>query len=391
MSSACRLNTNVESPTLQFVTGRFRTRQEPDSFVRNGRSDNRRVFFNFSSFTLSVDKDAIKAGLLFFKPIKMPQTLPLSAAAALSVRGGPQQHPVAGQRPLQPIDAFPLASSLKTGIQSAFNRFQAASLANSGGNHQAPPPTGNGGYQQSAPVAGGFQTAPQTYASGYSPFLQDVAAGYPGQSAEYNRFPANGGGSVENGPPGQGYAHPNFAEFPQVPGSQELDRQHSEYPDPRPQQERQPAFDSRENFGGDQHESASASEEHVMEPVYKHSRYRAHPKPVESQASEEAGSRFPGPVYFQPTTAASYPYGGEGPGAEYPRVRSAADDHGLSTRSASPASSRDSAVPSPLRYHNDTSEEEQARLKETVHRFFAMLKKQSCECLFRNRCCVLFR
>lgn len=338
-----------------------------------------------------VEKDSVRAGLLIFKPIKMPQNLPQSGNSAL--HSAIVQNAFS-QRPTQSGGVFP-SSNFKTNFdfKSLFPAFQAAAQTANGGHPQQSalqangyqsPPQPNNGYQ-ATPVANGYkptngfqtpQTAggfPSFQDQGYSATLQQNA-GYPAQS-DY-RYPPTGSGSAAGAEhvPGQGYGLQNF-DFAPMPSSQEFNQQLAELAGEQHSQQQQ-AFDGF--GGGDQHNSASSSEDRVVRPAsYKHLKLQAEaPKPKARPESSRVAEN-----YFLPTTVAYDDVDAERAG--YAKKRSAPNrSRELLTDSAEPSSSsssssRESIVP--LKYNDGSSAEDQARLKQTVQRFFSMLQKQPCK------------
>lgn len=183
------------------------------------------------------------------------------------------------------------------------------------------PQTPNG-YQVSQ--SNEYQAPPPV---GYSPS--------PGYLTQGSGYPATGSAVERNAGPG---LH-NY-NFQQAANGQELDRQSA----------RQQSSYSPENYGGDQ----SDSNERVAQPSYAYTRH--------SDAPE------------QMTAATTTKDGGDDDRA-YARKRNAPEFDDLATVVTS--STQDSLVP--LKYHDDSSAEDQSRLKQTVQRFFKMLQKQRCE------------
>lgn len=308
---------------------------------------------------ISADKDSVRAGLVIFKPIKMPQSLPgTTATVSQSIQQMLNQRP-SQSNGIRPNDFKTLQS---TGFKNPFSGFQGAQAgggflgAQVGGGFQGAQAGGFQGAQaggfQSLPQAGGYQL-PQ--ADGYSAYQNP---GYQAPNTQYPQFPANGGGgdsSVEQ-IPSQGYQLQSF-EFQQPANSQEFDQQLATFSG----QQSQPGFSQENNYGSDQHNSASSSEERIS----------TRPK------QKATADRFPGD-FFLPTTTR---YSDEDSGGEsdvLAAVRSKKRSAPKRDDSDIAPSSRESIVP--LKYHNGSDEEDQARLKHTVQRFFSMLQKQRCKC-----------
>lgn len=306
-----------------------------------------------------MDKDGVRAGLVIFKPIKMPQSLPGNTVASQSI----QQ--IFGQQPSQsngirPTDVKTLQN---TGLQNTYPVFQGSQTNGFQG-------TQTNGFQgtQGSGIQGGVQTGGYqlTHTGGYqSPQAEGYSAyqnpGYQAPNTQY-RIPATGGGSdsVEQ-IPSQGYQLQSF-EFQQPANSQEFNQQLTAFSG----QQMQPGFSQENNYDSDQHDSASSSEERVVEPVRKATR----PK-------QKSTDRFPG-NFFLPTTARySDEDSSSGESDGLAAVRSKKRSVSKKDDSDIFPPSRDSIVP--LKYHDSSNEEDQARLKHTVQRFFSMLQKQRCE------------
>jgi hypothetical protein len=308
---------------------------------------------------VAVDKDGVRAGLVIFKPIKMPQSLPGSTAASQSIQQmlGQQSSQSNG---IRPTDTKTLQN---TGFQNPFPGFQGAQTSGSqgtqGNGFQGGAQTsGNqgaysGGYQ--LPQSGGYQL-PQ--AEGYSGYQNP---GYQVPNTQY-RLPVTGGGSdsVEQ-IPSQGYQLQSF-EFQQPANSQEFNQQLTAFSG----QQLQPDFSQENNYGSDQHDSASTSEERVSEPLRK-----------ATKSKQKAVDRFPGNFFLPTTVNYSGEDSGSGESDGFAAVRSKKRSVPKKDHSDIVPQSQDSIVP--LKYHDSSNEEDQARLKHTVQRFFSMLQKQHCK------------
>lgn len=265
----------------------------------------------------------------------MPQNLQQS--------GGPT--PTAVQRPPAAAAAVAAASAYPgadyknpqgTGYQNAFAGYE----------------IGGGGGYQTAGATNGFRI-PQTGGGGgggYSPFQDPGFAAAAAVTAGY-RFPATGGGGGgEQLSPDQAYALHNY-DFSQLAASQEYGRQ--------PGFPSQPAPYSLENFGERPDSAASGSDEHRPEARHGVPGKRTGESRFPAAAATAADADF----FLPPAVAGS---------AEQPNGRGASDDRRDSYAGG------DSIAP--LKYHSDSSSaEDQARLKETVQRFFSMLQKKPCE------------
>lgn len=335
-----------------------------------------------------VDKDSVRAGLLIFKPIKMPQNLPQGVNSALQ---STNIHSAISQYPSQSGGVFPtenFKANQNFEFKNPFSGFQAAQ-ANGGyqaalaNRYQTPLSDGYkgalaNGYQASSangyqtPLSNGFGAAPNgglqipATAEGFSS-LQ--GQGYPAQS-NY-KFPSTGSGGSSSAigverVPEVAHGHQTY-DFPQPANSQEFNRQLADFAG-------QQAFD---NFGGDQHDAASSSEHRVAQPAYKHARLAEAQEPKARRTEPE-----PAVVardFFLPTTT-KYDDVVDNQRSGYAKKRSAPkhpEPSSASVEASSSSSSQESIVP--LKYHDNTSVEDQARLKQTVQRFFSMLQKQPCK------------
>lgn len=162
-------------------------------------------------------------------------------------------------------------------------------------------------------------------------------------------YQSNGGGSAEQ-TAGNGYGGglQNF-DFQQPANSQELGQQMAAISG---QQLQQPSF-SQESLNGDQHDLASGVDERMAQPSYKRASQVVYPK---RGVSGSTG----------PSTSSVTKDFDDGEVAKTKK------------RSAPlPPSHGDVIVP--LKYHDDSSAEDQARLKQTVQRFFSMLQRKRCK------------
>lgn len=285
------------------------------------------------------DKDSVRAGLLIFKPIQMPQSLPGGNSASQSIQ-----------------QIFGQQSQSTGGFSGSFKSSQPGfGFQNSG----------FPGFQGAAAASvNGFQSsqANNRFLPQQVPNYLTQNSGYPG-FAGFSQFPANSGGnggesvSVER-IPSQGFGLNEFNFNQQSNSQQEFNRQAAAgFPG---QQLQLPSY-SQENFDADQHDSASDSEEHIAQPTYKRANKVEKPKQTKKTTTE--ADDFPAD-FFLPTTAATYEdKSGEGTAKK---------------RSAPKKDDQESRIV-PLKYHDDSKPEDQARLKQTVQRFFSMLQKQRCK------------
>lgn len=234
--------------------------------------------------------------------------------------------------------------------------------------------TGNGlqnmfsGLQQIMSQSNGFQTGPSAV-NGYQGSLTDGFSSFP-----VYKFPTTGGESGVEQSQEYGGGLQNF-DFQQQPTtSLEFNRQLAAAASKFANHQQHVSSYSQEmnnyNGGGDddQNHSASSPEEHVAQATYKHVVKRVE-KPKSITESDDLASGF-----FAPTMSTYQDH--EIPSG-YTKKRSALkhDDH----LSAATASSFGANIV-PLKYNDDsTNPEHQAKLKQTVQRFFSMLQKQRCE------------
>lgn len=295
----------------------------------------------------AVDKDSVHAGLLIFKPIKMPvQNEPVANNAVASQSTASSQRAI-GQRPSQQLGGGFNPTNFKTpqqgfGFQKQFPAgFQGNVLSNEYSPDFSP------GYQ--APDFG-YQ-APNLGYQAQNPVYQAPNLGYQvpniGHQAPNLGYPSNGGSDEQT--MGHGYSGDlqNF-DFQQPANSQELGQQLATISG---QQLQQAAF-SQESLNGNQHDLASSVDERIAQPSYKRTSQVINPKRGVS--------------------------GSTGPST--PSVTADFDGDGAKTKKRSaPLPPSHSDVIMPLKYHDDSMAEDQARLKQTVQRFFSMLQKQRCK------------
>lgn len=290
------------------------------------------------------DKDSVQAGLLIFKPIKMPaQNVPAGGNLVASQSTVSSQQAI-GQRPSQQQlgGAFNPAE-FKT-PQQGFG-FQKQFPAGFEANAQS--------FEYSPDLSHGYQTPNFDY--------QASSLGYQAQNLGYQApnmgYPPNGGNSAEQ-ITGHGYGGglPNF-DFQQPANSQELGQQLAAISG---QQLQQASF-SQENFGGDQRDLASgAADERTAQPSYKRASLAVNPKRgVPGSTVSERFSATAGPS-STPSVTTGF---GDGESAKTKK-----------RNAPLPPSHGDVIVP--LKYHDESTAEDQARLKQTVQRFFSMLQKQ---------------
>lgn len=293
----------------------------------------------------------------------MPQSLPGSTAATQSIQQMLSQRPTQsnGIRPTE------FKTFQSTGFQNSFAGFQGPTQASGFQGTQVNGFQGaqTGGFQEAqsggypGPQTGGYQL-PQ--ADGYSTYQNP---GYQAPTSQY-RFPVpNGGGDSVEQIPSQGYQLQSF-EFQQPASSQEFEQQLAAFSGQQPQQ----GFSQENNYGSDQHDSASSSEERVVKPTAVRGRQATRPKQM-------AADRFPGDFFLPTTVRYSGEDSGSGESDVLAAVRSKKRSAPKKDDSDSAPSSGESIVP--LKYHHGSNEEDQARLKHTVQRFFSMLQKQHCE------------
>lgn len=284
----------------------------------------------------AVDKDSVHAGLLIFKPIKMPvQNVPTGGNLASSQSTASTQQ-VIGQRPSQQLSGAFNPTDFKTSPQQGY------------------------GFQKQFPA--GFQANAQS--EEYLPYL---SPGYQAQNFGYQTpnlgYPLNVGSAEQVA--GQSYNNglQNF-DFQQPANSQELGQQ-LQAAISAGQQLQQPSF-SQESYNSDQPDLTSGTDERIAQPSYKHASLAVNPKrsvpagPSLAERLSAAAAQSKSPVITS--------YGDDGEAAKTKK------------RSAPlPPSHADAIVP--LKYHDDTTAEDQARLKHTVQRFFSMLQTQRCKYL----------
>ncbi|XP_022180033.1 glutenin, high molecular weight subunit PW212 [Myzus persicae] len=345
----------------------------------NGFTAKRAVVQNAQESTVkqvqsAFDKDSVHAGLLIFKPIKMPvQNVPAAGNLVTSQSTASSQQAI-GQRPSQQLGAGAFnPSSFKTpqqgfGFQKPFpNRFQSDVLSEEyspdlSPGYQAPDigyQAPNLGYQAQNP---GFQAQNlgfqaqnpgfQAQNPGFqaqNPGFQASNLGYQapnlGQQAPNLGYPSNGGSAEQTAGHGFGGGLQNF-DFQQPANSQELGQQLAAISG---QQLQQTSF-SQESLNDDQRDLGSGVDERMAQPSYK--------RVSQAVNTKRGGSGSIG--QSTPSVTADFSNG---------------DEAKTKKRSAPlPPSHVDEIVP--LKYHDDSTAEDQARLKQTVQRFFSMLQKQ---------------
>lgn len=296
-------------------------------------------------YSPTVDKESVRAGLLLFKPIKLPQTFPGGGSSPFQSSGLQHffSHQPAEKGKIYPQHDYQMPLSQETVVHpNTFLRFQ-----------ETPSSTG-GGYTS-------YQTP--TY-----PTQQDT--GYSSQAADYVPYPPADGSSSDSGErvsasPNhnnnylyQGYKTQDSTATGQEFGSHEGGGFSG--------QQRQQSY-PHEN-GYDQNGSASVSQEHGERATYTVSRNAEIParnsvRP--NTAIFTKSERFAG-EFFLPTTPK---YNNDRPMSSIKRSVPKGDDL-VSVGSVEPAS----IVPS--KNHNDLSRaaEEQDKLKQTVQRFFSLLQ-----------------
>lgn len=306
-----------------------------------------------------VDKEAVRAGLLLFKPIKLPQTFPGGGNSPFQSSG--LQHFFSHQ-PAETGKIFPQhdyqtpVSQETIGHPNTFLRFR-----------KTPTSTG-GGYTS-------YQTP--TY-----PTQQDT--GYSSQAADYVPYPPNDGISSDSGERvsvtpnhhnnyrSQGYKTQESTvtsegqEFGSHEGGGFSGQQQQQQ-----QQQRQQSYPHENSY--DQNDSASMSQEHGEQVAYTVIRSAENParNPIRpNTATFTKSERFAGD-FFLPTTPK---YNNDRPVSSIKRSVPKGDDL-VTVGSVEPAS----IVPS--KYHSDSSRaaEEQDKLKQTVQRFFSLLQQQRCK------------
>lgn len=283
-----------------------------------------RVFCAFSAS----NQESVRAGLLIFKPIKSPQTLPSGSS-------------IESQSMRQTSDRRPVQFPQTGGLQNMFP-----------------------GLQQAMSQANGFQTGQPS--SGYQGSLINGFSSHPSY-----KFPATGYGvSVEQS---QEYGLQDF-DFQQQPAtSLEFGRQlvaaATKFANPQ-QQASSYSNEMNNDSGDDQSHSATNLDEHVAQTSPQRHANRME-KPKLMTESDGLPAEF-----FLPTTTT---YGHYDVPSGYTKKRNAPklnDDGPTATATSLGASIV------PLKYDEDlTNPEQQAKLKQTVQRFFNMLQKQRCECI----------
>lgn len=219
------------------------------------------------------------------------------------------------------------------------------------------------GYQGAQPV-GGYQTGQSM--NGYSLYQNPSLMQTSGLSSQgAHQFPATGTGSGSSSSVEQIQSQefgqlPNY-NFQQPLSSQEFNQQmvaafpvsHTPF-----------THDMNNNFGSDLHNSASNTDDHFVPSAFKSGYLVEKPK-------QKVKSGLYASDYFMSTTKG---YGSDEP-SKYSKKRSAPK---VDNRSSTEAPSHgDSIVP--LKYHDDMNPENQAKLKQTVERFFSMLQKNPCK------------
>ncbi|XP_027849457.2 uncharacterized protein LOC114129034 [Aphis gossypii] len=294
------------------------------------------------------DKDSVHAGLLIFKPIKMPvQNVPTGGNLASSPSTASTQQ-VIGQRPSQQLSGAFNPTDFKTPPQQLSGAFNPTDFKTS--------PQQGYGFQKQFPA--GFQANAQS--EEYLPYL---SPGYQAQNFGYQTpnlgYPLNVGSAEQVA--GQSYNNglQNF-DFQQPANSQELGQQLQAAISAGQQLQQQPSF-SQESYNSDQPDLTSGTDERIAQPSYKHASLAVNPKrsvpagPSLAERLSAAAAQSKSPVITS--------YGDDGEAAKTKK------------RSAPlPPSHADAIVP--LKYHDDTTAEDQARLKHTVQRFFSMLQTQ---------------
>ncbi|VVC30889.1 Hypothetical protein CINCED_3A011196 [Cinara cedri] len=301
---------------------------------------------SMNQLTGALEKDTVRAGLLLFKPIKLPHGTTGGGSSAFQNSG--LEH-LFSQRPADVGKIFSLqnyktaASQETINLPSPFPGFQGTPTQNGGGYSSYQAPT----------------------------YVMQQNTGYPSQGADYPQFPPNSaGGTSDSGErvsaaPNQynGYGFQGYKSQESTIG-QELGSQTGGGFSGHQLQSY-----SQEN-GYDQNESASVSQEHDAQATYTVSRSAESPrkpKPSNTGAAFTKSERFVAD-FFLPTTPKD-----NSDRHTYTKKRSVAKNGELATlESVEPASIV------PLTYDSDTSRaaEEQAKLKQTVQRFFSILQQQ---------------
>ncbi|XP_001944996.2 uncharacterized protein LOC100168723 [Acyrthosiphon pisum] len=293
------------------------------------------------------DKDSVHAGLLIFKPIKMPvQNVPTAGNVVASQNTGSPQQAI-GQRPSQQLGGAYIPAKFKTpqqgfGFQKQFPAgFQGDVLSDEYSQDLSP------GYQ--VPDFG-YQ-APNLGYQAQNPVYQVPNPGYQvsnlGHQAPNPGYPSNGGSAEQTAGHGYSGGMQNF-DFQQSAISQELGQQLAAISG----QQLQQATFSQESLNSDQHDLASGVDvdERMAQPSYKRASQAINPKRGVS------GSTGPS----TPSVTADFD-----------------DGEGTKTKKRSaPLLPSHGDVIVPLKYHDNTTAEDQARLKQTVQRFFSMLQQK---------------
>lgn len=278
----------------------------------------------------------MRAGLLIYKPVKSPQTTANSAESNI--------------RQIIGLNQTPTQSTQNYGfLQNMFSGLKMYSQNN-----------GAHGTQS----ADGHQTAHP--ADGYSPYQNPSYLQSNGLSSQgAYQFPISGSGSSSSSSveqiQNQDFRHPSNYNFQQPISSHDFNQQFAaRYPGGSHAYSQ----DMHNSFGSDQHNSASNSEDHVVPSTFKHAYLAEKPK----QKNKSAG--FTSDFFIPSTTGHSVEST-----SRYSKKRSApkSDDD----LSSADTITQDSIVP--LKYHDDSSPESQAKLKHTVQQFFSLLQKNHCK------------
>lgn len=275
----------------------------------------------------------MRAGLLIYKPIKSPQTTTSSVESNI--------------RQIIGLNQTPTPSSQNYGfLQNMFSGLKTYSQNN-----------GLHGTQSTD----GHQTA---QSDGYTPYQNPSYLQNNGLSSHSAyQFPMTGSGSssssieqIQN----QEYRHPTNYNFQQPISTHDFNQQFAaRYPGSHVYSQ-----DIHNSFGSDQHNSASNSEDHIVPSTFKHT-YLGE-KTKQKNKSTGLTSDF----FIPSTTGHSIEVS-----SRYSKKRSApkSDEELSSTDTIA----QDSIVP--LKYHDDSSPENQAKLKHTVQQFFSLLQKNHCK------------
>jgi len=266
-----------------------------------------------------------------------------------------------GQRPSQQLGGTFNPTSFKIpqqgfGFQKQFpNRFQSDALSQEyspdlSPGYQAP----DVGYQAPNPGSQAPNSGFHAQNFGFQAQNPGFQASNLGYQAPNPGYPSNDGSAEQTAGHGFGGGLQNF-DFQQPANSQELGQQLAAISG---QQLQQTSF-SQESLNDDQRDLASGVDERMAQPSYKRASQVANPKRGVSGSTGQS------------TASATADFG---------------DADGVKTKKRSaplPPSHVDVIVP--LKYHDDSATEDQARLKQTVQRFFSMLQKQRCK--YNNLCC----